>query len=153
MPPHLPAISQWPQVIKLKEVIKDAKGKVVKLKCSPFEQWSKLWVVGLGDDWAVLSDEQMRKIWQFSLLNDEQMSNKVEVKHQPDENLPSYVGIIINHYKDLLRIPMKQPGFNGKASGRCFFVAHLDFESWDLKAGYLEIQKKPATRWAPNPSF
>ena len=33
--------------------------------------------------WAVLSDEQMRKIWPFSLLNDEQMSNKVEVKHQP----------------------------------------------------------------------
>ena len=25
----------------------------------------------------------MRKIWPFSLLNDEQMSNKVEVKHQP----------------------------------------------------------------------
>ena len=34
--------------------------------------------------WAVLSDEQMRKIWPFSLLNDEQMSNKVGVKHQPD---------------------------------------------------------------------
>ena len=34
-------------------------------------------------NWAVLSDEQMRKIWPFSLLNDEQMSNKVEVKHQP----------------------------------------------------------------------
>ena len=33
--------------------------------------------------WAVLSDEQMRKIWPFSLLNDEQMSNKVEAKHQP----------------------------------------------------------------------
>ena len=28
-------------------------------------------------------DEQMRKIWPFSLLNDEQMSNKVGVKHQP----------------------------------------------------------------------
>ncbi len=25
----------------------------------------------------------MRKIWPFSLLNDEQMSNKVGVKHQP----------------------------------------------------------------------
>ena len=35
-------------------------------------------------NWAVLSEEQMRKIWPFSLLNDEQMSNKVEVKHQPD---------------------------------------------------------------------
>ena len=31
----------------------------------------------------MLSDEQMRKIWPFSLLNDEQMSNKVGVKHQP----------------------------------------------------------------------
>ena len=34
--------------------------------------------------WAVLSDEQMRKRWPFSLLNDEQMSNKVGVEHQPD---------------------------------------------------------------------
>ena len=34
----------------------------------------------------MLSDEQMRKIWPFSLLNDEQMSNKVEVKHQPDSH-------------------------------------------------------------------
>ena len=33
--------------------------------------------------WAALSDEQMRKIWPFCLLNDEQMSNKVGVKHQP----------------------------------------------------------------------
>ena len=33
--------------------------------------------------WAVLSDEQMRKRWPFSLLNDEQMSNKVGVEHQP----------------------------------------------------------------------
>ena len=33
--------------------------------------------------WAVLSDEQMRKIWPFSLLNDEQMSNTVGVEHQP----------------------------------------------------------------------
>ena len=32
----------------------------------------------------MLSDEQMRKIWPFSLLNDEQMSNKVGVKHLPD---------------------------------------------------------------------
>ncbi len=36
-------------------------------------------------NWAVLSDEQMRKKWQFSLLNDEQMSNKVGVEHQPDK--------------------------------------------------------------------
>ena len=34
-------------------------------------------------NWAVLSDEQMRKRWLFSLLNDEQMSNKVGVEHQP----------------------------------------------------------------------
>ena len=38
-------------------------------------------------NWAVLSDEQMRKIWPFSLLNDEQMSNKVEVKHQPGNHV------------------------------------------------------------------
>ncbi len=34
----------------------------------------------------MLSDEQMRKIWPFSLLNDEQMSNKVGVKHQPEKD-------------------------------------------------------------------
>ena len=33
--------------------------------------------------WLVLSDEQMSKRWQFSLLNDEQMSNWVGVKHLP----------------------------------------------------------------------
>ena len=33
--------------------------------------------------WQVLSDEQMSKEWPFSLLNDEQMSNKVRVEHQP----------------------------------------------------------------------
>ena len=32
---------------------------------------------------GVLSDEQMSKRWPFSLLNDEQMSNKVRVEHQP----------------------------------------------------------------------
>ncbi len=42
-----------------------------------------------NNNWAVLSDEQMRKIRPFSLLNDEQMSNKVGVKHQPDK-LPRY---------------------------------------------------------------
>ena len=36
----------------------------------------------------MLSDEQMSKGWPFSLLNDEQMSNKVGVKHQPvDQSL------------------------------------------------------------------
>ena len=41
------------------------------------------WLVLGGATWAVLSDEQMSKIWPFSLLNDEQMSNKVRVEHQP----------------------------------------------------------------------
>ena len=42
----------------------------------------------------MLSDEQMRKIWPFSLLNDEQMSNKVEVKHQPASQ---DVGVLNSH--------------------------------------------------------
>ena len=33
--------------------------------------------------WLVLSDEQMSKRWPFSLLNDEQMSNWLGVKHLP----------------------------------------------------------------------
>ena len=45
----------------------------------------------------MLSDEQMRKIWPFSLLNDEQMSNKVEVKHQPDQ-------LAMDLYENPLRI-------------------------------------------------
>ena len=36
-------------------------------------------------NWLVLSDEQMSKKLQFSLLNDEQMSNWVGVKHLPDK--------------------------------------------------------------------
>ena len=40
-------------------------------------------------NWAVLSDEQMSTGWPFSLLNDEQMSNKVGVEHQP-ENYSNY---------------------------------------------------------------
>ena len=39
--------------------------------------------------WVVLSDEQMSKRWTFSLLNDEQMSNKVRVEHQPDQEIRS----------------------------------------------------------------
>ena len=34
-------------------------------------------------NWLVLSDEQMSKRWPFSLLNDEQMSNWLGVKHLP----------------------------------------------------------------------
>ena len=34
-------------------------------------------------NWAVLSEEQMSIGYPFSLLNDEQMSNKVGVEHQP----------------------------------------------------------------------
>ena len=33
----------------------------------------------------MLSDEQMSNGYPFSLLNDEQMSNKVRVEHQPDK--------------------------------------------------------------------
>ncbi len=33
--------------------------------------------------WAALSEEQMSIGYPFSLLNDEQMSNKVGVEHQP----------------------------------------------------------------------
>ena len=41
------------------------------------------------DNWLVLSNEQMSKRWPFSLLNDEQMSNWVGVKHLPDKLVPS----------------------------------------------------------------
>ena len=40
-------------------------------------------------NWAVLSDEQMRKRLPFSLPNDEQMSSKVVVEHQPVNHLLS----------------------------------------------------------------
>ena len=43
--------------------------------------------------WAVLSDEQMSNGYPFSLVNDEQMSNKVGVKHQP-VLLPFFVWLI-----------------------------------------------------------
>ena len=46
-------------------------------------EWLKTFWDYIFSSWAVLSDEQMRKRWPFSLLNDEQMSNKVGVEHQP----------------------------------------------------------------------
>ena len=48
------------------------------------------YLLNLG--WAVLSDEQMSNGYPFSLVNDEQMSNKVGVKHQPvgDEQLSTW---------------------------------------------------------------
>ena len=46
--------------------------------------------------------------------------------------LPSSVGIIINHYKDILRIPIKQPGFNGSKARIFFFVAQLNF--WETRS-------------------
>ena len=48
-----------------------------------------------GNLWNVLSDEQMRKIWPFSLLNDEQMSNWVGVKHLPDGNMMLTISLIL----------------------------------------------------------
>ena len=44
----------------------------------------------MNHNWLVLSDEQMSKRWQFSLLNDEQMSNWVGVKHLPDNDYGYY---------------------------------------------------------------
>ena len=46
-------------------------------------------------NWLVLSDEQMSKIWQFSILNGEQMSNRVGVKHLPDKYVCIVSGQII----------------------------------------------------------
>ena len=62
----------------------------------------------------MLSDEQMSNGWSFSLLNDEQMSNKVRVEHQPVNHigsLGSFLGVqvffcgekgsLVRIYKDL----------------------------------------------------
>ncbi len=51
--------------------------------------------------WLVLSDEQMSRKWSFSLLNDEQMSNWVGVKHLPARHQPSYSQIMIDVYNPL----------------------------------------------------
>ena len=51
-------------------------------KVSRFGDISKIYPP--RNSWAVLSDEQMSNGYPFSLVNDEQMSNKVGVKHQPD---------------------------------------------------------------------
>ena len=75
------------------------------------------------NNWAVLSDEQMRKIWPFSLLNDEQMSNKVEVKHQPDKqpvfhgSCQGFVGFAQNLFDELgsvgVSVEISPPQING----------------------------------------
>ena len=49
-----------------------------------FGSWAlESWEATQKMNWLVLSDEQMSKRWQFSLLNNEQMSNWVGVKHLP----------------------------------------------------------------------
>ena len=45
--------------------------------------------------WLVLSDEQMSKRWPVSLLNDEQMSNWVGVKHLPDTFIYIYILLLL----------------------------------------------------------
>ena len=49
------------------------------------EQWKENTVK--KNIWVVLSDEQMSNGSPCSLLNDEQMINKVGVEHQPDMNI------------------------------------------------------------------
>ena len=65
-------------------------------------------------NWLVLSDEQMSKRWPVSLLNDEQMSNCMGVKHLPDK-------YVITH---LLTI---DPNFPGHPSGETSGVGSLRY--------------------------
>ena len=71
----------------------------------------------------MLSDEQMSKRWPFSLLNDEQMSNWVGVKH-----LPAIVG---GHQQHLYNHPKRAQAqgcqvWNGKDISWLFYkVADL----------------------------
>ncbi len=55
------------------------------LEDGPMGRWGGSWQTChvVMFNWAVLSDEPMSDTWPFSLLNDEQMSNKVRVEHQP----------------------------------------------------------------------
>ena len=80
----------------------------------------------------MLGDEQMSNGYPFSLLNDEQMSNKVGVKHQPDSNLliivvPSKVNPYHPHAftppfcetgKSELRKKIKRPAIQYRVQGR-----------------------------------
>ena len=50
-----------------------------------------------------------------------------------DEQLPSYLGIIINHE---IRIPINQPGFHGMSFQGLVHVAHL----WALRIA-IETQR------------
>ena len=52
---------------------------------------------GTRNNWTVLSDEHMSNGWPFFLLNDEQMSNKVGVEHQPDNHWTFQVWLSIRH--------------------------------------------------------
>ncbi len=78
-------------------------------------------VLRVNLNWLVLSDEQMSKRWPFSLLNDEQMSNWVGVKHLPVK------GILYKLFETHLahwdhEIPV-QKGFLAAAICRAFFPA------------------------------
>ena len=64
-------------------------------------QWGHLFAECFFN-WAVLSDEQMRKRWPFSPLSDEQMSNKVGVEHQPVKYKISASGKVFSLQKPVL---------------------------------------------------
>ena len=82
----------------------------------------------------MLSDEQMRNIWPFSLLNDEQMSNKVRVEHQSENHLCCKLVECLspkNGVKTKLNIYnwySKQPVLNG-----CLLISN-HFPSKDLES-------------------
>ena len=81
--------------------------------------------------WAVLSDEQMRKIWPFSLLNDEQMSNKVGVKHQPVIFFTNQVG----------------------HQSQFFTPRWLNLLSQWVNVTYITYMERMGTRWSQSHQF
>ena len=76
-------------------VARDGLGKNQRLVLDvevDLESWGLRWLGKVCDPfnepiWLVLIDEQMSNRWPFSLLNGEQMSNKVRVEHQPAMDL------------------------------------------------------------------
>ena len=82
--------------------------------------------------WAVLSDEQMRNEWPFSLLNDEQMSNKVGVEHQPVFHFIGDTWDRLNFHQEST---FQQTAADGPLQRRVTPQDFIPSNGWHLKIG------------------
>ena len=96
--------------------------------CNNRGYWGSRYIIDIHI-WLVLSDEQMSKRWPFSLLNDEQMSNWVGVKHLPDK--------LIHHCSSPLKLKLTHVVFAGVSKLPSFVVIKQCKHVWKFWETYI----------------